>query len=59
VSAAAPAKSTARPRRFDPRLSVAIDRAIEQAERAEERGDMRTARAFRRVLAQLSRDVPA
>ncbi len=40
------------------RLSLAIDRAVRQAESAEARGDLATARAWRRVLRDLERRIP-
>lgn len=44
--------------RYSRRLSAAIDRAIVQAEAAEHAGDTATARAWRRVLADLERRIP-
>ncbi len=44
--------------RFARRLSLAIDRAIVQAEAAEARSDLETARAWRRVLRDLERRIP-
>ncbi len=47
-----------KPRRFDGRLSAAIVRATVQAEAAEAMGDIATARAWRKVLAELELRVP-
>lgn len=47
-----------KPRRFDRRLSVAVDRATVQAEAAEAMGDIATARAWRKVLAKLGQRIP-
>ena len=44
--------------RFDRRLSVALDRAVVQIEVAEQIGDTATARAWRRVLAELGQRIP-
>ena len=46
------------PRRFDRNLSVAIDHAVIQIEAAEATGDAATARAWRRVLADLEQTIP-
>ena len=55
---ATPARPMA-PRRVTFRsLSAAIDRATVQAEQAEAMGDIATARAWRRVLADLQRRIP-
>jgi len=44
--------------RYSRRLSAALDRAVVQAEAAETTGDAETARAWRRVLAELAQRIP-
>ncbi|MBA3796460.1 MAG: hypothetical protein H0X20_04445 [Chloroflexi bacterium] len=58
MTTATPARPMA-PRRVTARtLSAALDRATVQAEQAEAMGDAETAKAWRRVLADLQRRIP-
>ena len=47
-----------KPRRFDRRLSAAVDHAVVQIEAAKTEGDAASVRAWRRVLAELERRIP-